>query len=223
MPSKIVSTFSGGKEEVWFTENDGLMGAYDLKDWYENLPVKIQRRLVSIQKEASSSLMKPWDKKLLTTGKYEVHNSRVNSGCPPLLNWMFYWAIGKDREVAEFILNEWLDSSDKVGSYEDEYQVSWAAVEFHWQTGYQSAKLIRQQGLHNEDLKRVKHYADAVVELLRKSRISTRFTSCKPLDRLFLLHKLMGEKETALTLIAELERLGYQFDELIAHKYELSK
>lgn len=229
MSRKIRTTLSGRQEEVWFTDNDGLMGAYDLKDWYQGLPYEIQEFLIHLQSSLSGSMMLAWEKEKITTGEYEVHHPIIEkfawrySTVPPLLSTLFHWSFRKDTTTTQLILDEWLNRAKKTKSPGAKYMAYCAAIEFYWQTGYTGAKVIRSQGLHNDELKQVKQYADAVVKLLRGQKIPLDIENCKPLDRLFLLYKLTVKKELALALIDELESLGYQFFELTAYKNEFLK
>ena len=75
MARRLGKTFSGKTEEIWETKEDGLMGAYDLKDWFVGLPVKYQNKILKLHQnaETKSSIMMKWKKTTLTSGEVEIH------------------------------------------------------------------------------------------------------------------------------------------------------
>lgn len=230
MPRKIRKTISGRQEEVWFTKDDGIFGAYGLKDWYLGLPSDIQNHIVEIQHSISSTMMPAWDRGSLISGPYETHRLILEkwawsySSVPPLLATIFEWAIKRDSEVAQLALDEWLALAKKSRTHGAKFLAYRAAIEFYWQRGYTGAKDIRKQGLHNYDLQQIEKYGKVVADLLRKQQLPPDMGPCKPLDRLFLLYKLTGKKEIALTLIDELEQAGYrELPEIVTYKTEFSK
>lgn len=215
MPRKIRITLRGRKEEIWFTDNGGLMGAYDLAEWYQNLPKKIQDSLLELQSSLSNSTMPEWDRTKIIEGEYEIHRPIIEklawtySSVPDLLSTIFHWGMSRDLDIAQIVLDEWLTRVKKVKSPGAKYLAYGAAIEFYWKLGYTGAKSVRTQGLHNDELKLVKKYAELVIGLLKKQQIPNDINGCKPLDRLFLLYKLTGKKDTGLVLIDELEESGY--------------
>lgn len=230
MPRKIETTFSGRRqEEVWFTDKDGLMGAYNLKDWYQGLSVEYQKRLLSIHHaaEEKSSLMMPWREDEMITGAMEIHRTIIEryawqySNVPPLLREIFELTFKVDMDIAQLAVNEWLLRAKKSKSDGAKFLALSAAIELCWSRGYTEAKEIRRNGLHNEDLKQVEKYASQVADLLKKQKLPFDINQCKPLDRLLLLYKLMNRKEQALKLIAEIEHAGYaNLFEVVAYKNE---
>lgn len=230
MPRKIRNTFSGRQEEVWVTENDGLFGAYDLKEWYQGLPHDIKNKIVEIQSSISGSMMPAWDKSKLVTGPFEIHRSLIEryawtySDVPPLLATIFEWAVKRDDEVAQLVLNKWLALAFKSSSSGAKLLAFTAAIEYHWNRGYTNAKDIRERGLYNHDLIKVERLSIEAADLLIKKQLTSDLSVLVPLDRLFLLYKLTRNKVAFQSLINELEQSGYGgLPVIVSYKNEFSK
>lgn len=233
MPRIVRKTFNGRDEEVWFTDKDGMFGAYDLKGWFLNLPPKYQTKLLTINNEAAKTtngMMQSWKKKELVEGPYEVHRPILDkylssyTDVPPLLRQIFDMTKKTDYQLCQLALDEWIDRASRCDSDEALFNALSAAIELYWDKGYSGAKTIRESGLLNTELQQVEKYALYIIGLFRNRKLSADISSCKPLDRLFLLYKLSGKKEVALDLIDDLERSGYgHLFEIRAYKTELSK
>ncbi|ASF47016.1 hypothetical protein CEK71_13560 [Methylovulum psychrotolerans] len=225
--------FNGRKEEIWFTSNEGMMGAYDLKEWFLGLPSKYQTKLLKINNEVAKTtngMMQSWRKKELIEGPYEVHRPIIDkylsayTDVPPLLKQLFDLTKKRDYELCQLVLDEWIDRATRSDSDEALFDVLSTAIELYWDKGYSGAKTIRELGIHNAELQQIEKYALYIVGLFRNRKLSVDMSSCKPLDRLLLLYKLSGKKEVALDLIDDLERSGYgHLFEIRAYKNEFSK
>ncbi len=217
MPRRLRKTFSGRQEEVWETKDGGLFGAYDLKEWYLNLPEGTRSRILALhhEDEAKSSLMMKWNKAQMTSGPMEIHRPILDrwswqySTVPHLLLELFDLVKKRDDEIAQLVLDEWLHRAKKTRSAGAKYLALTAAVEFYWSRGYTNAKAVREQGLHNEDLLLIEKHALEMVDLLKKQQLPQDLDQCKPLDRLRLLYKLLGKDETIKNLADLVYQAGY--------------
>jgi len=213
MPRKIEKTSRGKKEEVWYTENDGMFGAYDLKEWFLSLSLDQQSRILSIHYEAekSSAMMEVWSKHQLVSGSYECHYRIIQkyawrrSNVPRLLSDLFHLTFKRDLEIAELVVNEWIIRAKKEKCYGGLFLALSAAIEVSWQRGYSSAKEIKEKGLFNSDLKQIVKYGCIVVGLLIKSDLPFDLNKSQAIERLFCLYRWIGEEQEILDITAKLE------------------
>lgn len=217
MARKLRKTFSGRQEEVWATKNDGLFGAYDLKEWYLALPNNIKTRILNLHREAEakSGMMMKWKESELISGPMEIHRPILEqwqwqySSVPALLRELFELTNKRDEEIAKLVLAEWLSRAKKSRSAGARYLALTAAVEFHWSRGYINAKDVREHGINNADLELVEKYGLEILDLLEKKQLPADLPECKPLDRLCLLYKLLCKNDTIDNLRKSIAEAGY--------------
>jgi hypothetical protein len=226
MPRTVAISFSGRPQEGWVSEDGGMMDAYGIGAWFDRLAPALQadiaKAVLSDRRHAQVGLR---------SGPFSAYRAIIERHAwiygetPPFFESAFGALCGAGQGGAALaVLDEWLDMSRRTASWGQHYAAHCAAVEFYWRDGYESAKAIRQSGLHNDKLKKVMAHAVEATRFLRQRLLPAAVTTCKPLDRLFLLYKLTGQAAAIEAFLGDLAALGYgHLEEVQAWRAEIEE